>query len=126
MRKVLVIALLIIGLMPVFGQAPDASDAGSFVLHINNPMQHIRPGWQAPVGVQAGTFISTNDLIFPEQTSLLVLCPDGSLRDFLPSELYPNDKLNCEVSPENYILNAYGVRRYMIQKGGRRMRRSPT
>ena len=119
MRTVIIIALLVIGLIPALGQAPVGSSSGSFVLHIDNPMQHIRPGWQVPAVVQAGTFISTNDLIFPERTSLLVLCPDGRLRDFLPSELFPNDKLNCEVSPENYILNVDGVRRYAIQRGGR-------
>lgn len=113
----LVLLLILIGTQPMSAQSSTPL-VGSVVLSVENPMSHIRAGWRAPILVQAGTFISVDDLVFPDNTTLLVLCPDGSLQDFLPGQLLPNDKINCAVPRERWILNIDGVRRLNVQRGG--------
>jgi hypothetical protein len=63
--------------------------------------------------------LRVDDLVFPQDAGLLVLCPDGSLKDFVPGELLPNDKLNCAVPRENYLLNIEGIDMLSLQRGGR-------
>jgi hypothetical protein len=95
------------------------TSAGVVVLEINNDMTHIHSGWRQPLVVQAGTTLTVDDLVFPQATSLLVLCPDGSLKDFVPGELFANDKLTCGVPREDYVINVGGVDVPTIQRGGR-------
>jgi len=122
MRKNLLwIALLVMSLTAALptGAQNLSSGAGAVVLEIENEMSYIREGWQQPVMVQAGTILDVDDLVFPQDTSLLVLCPDGKLKDFVPGELFPNDKLNCAVPRENYVLNIGRIDVPSLQRGGR-------
>ncbi len=121
MRKYLLLLTLLCNFLwtqPNTAQT-STSVAGTVVLNIENRMDYTRTGWQVSLAVQAGTFLSVEDLVFPQTTSLIVLCPDGSLKDFVPSELFPNDKINCDVPRENWVITVDGIQRVNIQRGGR-------
>lgn len=119
-RPLFVIVLLyLLALLPVSAQTP-APVAGSVVLAIQGGgMRYIREGWQVAVPAQAGTFIGGDDLIFPEEATVLVICPDGSIEEYFAGELFPNDTLTCAVPRENWIVNVDGIQRLNIQRGGR-------
>lgn len=95
-----------------------SSEAGSVVLTIQDEMRYFRDGWRKPVLVHAGTFLRSEDLIFPNNASLLVLCTDGRLKSFVSGELLPNDKLNCDTSRDSYVISEDSVKTLNVQRGG--------
>lgn len=119
-RYSLLIFLLVTSMwiQPIVAQST-ISLAGSIILNIHNEMSYLRPGWKTPLQAKVGNFLSVEDLVFPQNTSLLVLCPDGSLKDFVSGELFPNDKLNCAVPREKQVISIDSIQRVNVQRGGR-------
>jgi hypothetical protein len=99
------------------------SDPAIVVLKIQGKIDFTRQGWVSHQAIAAGTLISPTDLIFPQDATLLVMCPDSSVREFLPSDLIPNSRINCPANPADYVVGEPGLKRTVIRRGGRQ---SPT
>ena len=89
------------------------------VLKIDGKVEFTREGWTAHQIVIAGTLILPTDLIFPQDATLLVMCPDGTVREFLSTDLIPNSHLTCPGNTADYIVGQPGQKRINIRRGGR-------
>jgi hypothetical protein len=113
---VFVIGLLLYPMtMPLVAQSEVIP--GIVVLQMEGTIRYSRAGWKTQLALTPGTVIHTNDLVFPQNASLLVLCPNAQKYQFLPSELLPNDTLRCP-SSDVVIQGETGLKRARIQRGG--------
>jgi hypothetical protein len=117
----LVFVLLSIISLPSTLAQDSNSLSGSVVLALDGEISHMREGWKLPAPIQVGSFIGWNDVVFPGEANLLILCPDGNIEDFVAGELFvdENDKLNCEVPLKDHLVNVNGIQRFDIQRGGK-------
>jgi hypothetical protein len=117
----MILCLVLIIVTPAGAQTGRATHTPVMVaLMIEGGIDFARAGWTVSQPLVAGTLLNVNDVIFPNPgATLLVMCPDGSAREFLPSELMPNDIVDCRLDPSMYIVGDMGTRHAIIQRGGR-------
>jgi hypothetical protein len=115
----LVVCCLVVG--PVAAQEVDIARAPTMVvLDVEGQIDFARAGWALVQPLQAGTLVHVKDFVYSDGDAVvLVMCPDGSTREFLSSELLPVDVLDCHSDPSNAIIGDPGSQRLLIQRGGR-------
>lgn len=119
------VLLLVIGALaavPATGaQGPDSvPNPVLVVLGVQGAPDFARMGWDVPLPLTAGALVQVGDLVYADgSTAVQVLCPDGSPRQFLASELLSvGDVLDCQVDPGSYVLGDVGMRQIIVQRGG--------
>lgn len=111
--------LLSISITSMLAQDSEAVSPAIVILDVEGKIDYIRPTWIGTQPLLFGTLLNTQDFIFPNNASLVVMCPDGRAQRFVATELLPNDILSCNVNPADYIIGNPGMRRLAIQRGGR-------
>jgi hypothetical protein len=117
-QTVVVFMVLIMTLNNLAQDQPETTPA-SVVLNIDGTIEFVRSGWISPQPLQVGTMLTEDDLIFPDDASVIVLCPDGLSQRFSSVELMPNDTLICDMPSSEYIVGTLGMKRLSVQRGGR-------
>src|SRR5947209_6460581 len=105
MRFALLVIVIILSLLfvPTAGAQVAAPSPAIVTLKVQG-IDYARQGWTNRQPLLAGTLVTSTDVIFPQRSaSLLVMCPDGNLHEFLQSELIANTVLNCPVNAAAYI-----------------------
>lgn len=89
------------------------------ILSVNGEIEFIRVDWRDVQPLLPGTDVRVNDLIFPDEATLTVMCPDGRPRQFGADELFNNDVIQCPSETDEYVVGATGLQRINVQRGGR-------
>ena len=120
MRFVLLVIVIILSLLVVPPAGAQVAAPPAIVTLKVQGIDYARQGWTNRQPLLAGTLVTRTDVIFPQRSaSLLVMCPDGNLHEFLQSELIANTVLNCPVNASAYIVGDSGVKRLNVSRGGR-------
>lgn len=91
------------------------------ILSIQGNVRYKRNGWKNTQPIYAGTLVAPTDLIYPQGNNiyLLLLCPDGHIKELLTSDLLSSDILDCKPQSSIYIFGETGSKRLIIQRGGK-------
>ncbi|MCA9892199.1 MAG: hypothetical protein KC615_04415, partial [Anaerolineae bacterium] len=109
-RRVIVFILLLIGVGYVQAQE------GIVILDVvEGDIQYARLGWQSAQDLLPGTIVTTTDLMYPQDSTLLVLCSNGNTQVFFPADLRPDQPLQCP--QEDSVVPVPGRRTLRVQRG---------
>jgi hypothetical protein len=119
LRRLILLVVIVVMIASTVA-AQEGAPPAIVVLNVEGDMAFARADWNSAQPLRAGTLINTDDLVFPDKgAALLVMCPDGNVRDFVPGELLPNDVVYCPTDPASYVVGDVGTRHAIIQRGGR-------
>ena len=118
-RILLVLSMIFVFVFPVLAQETTAASPAVVVLDIQGHIDLRRPDWLVAQTVIAGTFLdpSTDLVEVADNSGLIIACPDGTIREFLPGQLVADDLIAC---PEGSTrLGGIGTQRLNVRRGGR-------
>ncbi len=87
------------------------------ILKVSGQIAFTRRGWINQQPLVSGTLMMVSDLIFPQEATLLVMCPNGTAHEFLPSDLVPNATINCPTVTGVPVVGMAGTKSVNIQRG---------
>jgi tetratricopeptide (TPR) repeat protein len=119
MKRFFVMLSIVLAFSVAYAQ-DEPKQPAIIILNVDGTITYARSGWQSDQALDVGTLVGVDDFVYPEDATVVAMCPDGTTMTFAPGVLLPNDVIRCPITdPKEWVVGQQGLQRFNIQRGGR-------